>query len=58
MRREPVKPILIVMLGLFVAFAFVAFAGDKNPQSGMTSSQTHFAFRPRPAYIWQNAQVK
>jgi hypothetical protein len=36
------KPILIVMLGLFVAFAFVAFAGDKNPQSGMTSSQTHF----------------
>ena len=52
------KPILIVMLGLFVAFAFVAFAGDKNPQSGMTSSQTQFAFRPRPAYIWQNAQVK
>jgi len=52
------KPILIVMLGLFVAFAFVAFAGDKNPQSGMTSFQTHFAFRPRPAYIWQNAQVK
>jgi len=52
------KPILIVMLGLFVAFAFVAFAGDKNPQSGMTASQTHFAFRPRPAYVWQNAQVK
>ena len=54
------KPIMIAMLGLFVAFAFVAFAGDKNPvpQNGMTSSQTHFAFRPRPASVWQNAEVK
>ena len=44
------KPITIAMLGL-VAFAFVAFAGDKNPvpQSGMKSTQTQFAFRPRPA---------
>ena len=53
------KPIMIAMLGLFVAFAFVAFAGDKNPipQSGMKSVGTHVAFRPRPASVWQSAQV-
>jgi len=53
------KPITIAMLGL-VAFAFVAFAGDKNPvpQSGMKSTQTQFTFRPRPASVWQNAHVK
>jgi hypothetical protein len=54
------KPIMIAMLGLFVAFAFVAFAGDKNPvpQNGMKSTGTQVAFRPRPASVWQNAQVK
>jgi hypothetical protein len=50
------KPIMIAMLGLFTDLAFIAFAGDKIPQSGMTSSQTHFAFRPRQASVWQNAQ--
>ena len=54
------KPILIAMLGLFTAFAFVAFAGDKNPvpQSWMKATGTQMAFRPRPASVWQNAQVK
>jgi ABC-type Co2+ transport system permease subunit len=54
------KSVMIALLGLFTAFAFVAFAGYKIPvpQSGMKSTGTYVAFRPRPSSVWQNAQVK